>query len=214
MRQVILCISLLLLFFVSPLIAQDIIVKKDKSTIYCHVNEVTDSVIYYAVWGDQSETSYLLNKSLVSSIIYANGKREIIDKQFSTNNPYKKVKRLKTIGWIGGGVLAGVGTIFLATSIRLAANSSSDGTGLSSYFSVVELYYGLSCVALGAGFTTIFHVAANKQKKKIDAALQTSTIYKYDITFPGGSSFSLGADLLNDRILGNQTIGLGMRYSF
>lgn len=36
----------------------------------------------------------------------------------------------------------------------------------------------------------------------------------YNFPFSNGSSFSLSADLLGDRTLGSNTIGLGLRYNF
>ena len=71
-----------------------------------------------------------MDKALVSAINYENGKKEtfseaeslytpnnqndgvqamndraLLNLDLATNNPYKKVKRLKTWGWIGGGVI-------------------------------------------------------------------------------------------------------------
>ena len=43
---------------------------------------------------------------------------------------------------------------------------------------------------------------------------QASSIYQYDIPLSNGSSFSLGADLLRDNTLSQNTFGLGIRYNF
>lgn len=120
---------------------------------------------------------------------------------------YKKVKRLKTWGWIGGGVLV-AGGIFL---VALAAEGS---TGFRNSHDQGPLYgLGAAGIALGIGVTTTCLVIANKQKKKIDA-LQTSAIYRYNIPFSNGSRLSVGADMLNDHIMNKKTIGLGLTYNF
>ncbi len=203
------------LFLLLPCMAsaQDVIVKKDKSTIYCRIEEVADSTISYVVQGDESGTCYLIDKALVSSIIYKDGKRETFSKpldpsnlniSLDPSNPYKKVRTLKTIGWVGGGVLAGLGTVIIAVP-------ASTGSGFGAAYGIV---YGMPCVLLGVGFTTTFLLIANKQKKKIDAALQTSAVYRYDIPLRSGSSLSVGADLMTDRVMNKQTVGLGLSYSF
>lgn len=196
-------LTLLLLLLPCCLAAQDLIVKKDKSTIRCRIEEVTDSMVSYMQWDDKSGTCYLIEKSLVSSIHFENGKKEMYIK-FDPADPYKKVRRLKIAGWVGGGILAGIGTSFL---LRWAyyRNDFSKTYGIK---------YGIPCLAVGAGFTAAFHIAANMQKKTIDATLQTSSIYRQDISFRDGTSLSIGADLMNDCILNKQTVGIGLSYQF
>lgn len=213
---------LLLLLFSVRLSAQDVIVKKDKSTVRCRVEEVTDSVISYINWGDASETCYLMDRSLVSSIIYEDGRRETFAKAklrlapddpnkktstkplFDPANPYKKVRRLKIGGWIGGGMLAGLGMTAIVAGI---ANGS--------YFSgAVGIAYGLPCIIVGGAVTAPCLIVAGKKQGEIDAALWTSAIYRHDIPLRGSSSLSLGADMLCDNILQHQTVGIGLSYNF
>ena len=44
--------------------------------------------------------------------------------------------------------------------------------------------------------------------------LQTSSLFQHNIPLSNGSSLSLGADLLRDNTLGQNTLGLGLRYNF
>ena len=125
---------------------------------------------------------------------------DLLKMDWAANNPYKKVKRLKTWGWIGGGALAAFGVVCIAVG------ANSDDGAMNGL--------GAGCIALGAGVTTLCLVKANKEKKKIDAALQTSSIYRYDIPLSNGSSLSVGADMLNDRIMNKRTVGLGLTYNF
>jgi len=221
--------------------AQDVIVKKDGSTIVCRVEKVSETDVTYKLWSDLKGSSYVMDKSLVSAINYENGKKKIISELEPLpqhNDQYdgtqsmsdaellkldeklnresiliiqktnqekeylqKKIKRLKTIGWIGGGVLVAGGAVCIFGGTPTATDP--------------DVYYGIGAglIATGIGLTTTCLVLAHKQKKKIDA-LQTSSIYRYDIPFSNGSRLSIGADMLNDRIMNKRTVGLGLSYNF
>ncbi len=220
---------LILLLLLCPMIAmaQDVIVKKDGSTIVCRVEKVGQTDVTYKLWSDLKGSSYVMDKSLVSAINYENGKKEtfseatslytpnnqndgvqalndkaLLDLDYKTNgNPYKKVKWLRAIGWIGGGALAavGIGSIVIGPGLP---NSTDICIGA-----------GVAGIVLGAGVTTTCLVVAHKQKKRLDA-FQTSSLYHYDIPFSNGSTLSVGADMLHDRIMNNRTVGLGLSYNF
>ena len=55
--------------------AQDVIVKKDGSTIVCRVVELTSSEIVYKKWSDLNGSNYVMDCSAASAIHYANGKK-------------------------------------------------------------------------------------------------------------------------------------------
>lgn len=223
-----LLVFLLLLCSVSAF-AQDVIVKKDGSTVVCRVEKVTATEVTYKLWSDLKGSSFIIDKSLVSAINYESGKKEtfsettslylpnnqndgvqalndkaLLKQDWIENDPYKKVRRLKTWGWIGGGTLFVTGAVVLCYSL-----ASSDWDENHAKYPIAG-----TLVATGIGLTTTCLVVAHKQKKKIDAALQTSSIYRYDIPFSNGSSLSVGADMLNDRIMNKRTVGLGLSYNF
>jgi len=223
---------LVLLLLLCPMIAmaQDVIVKKDGSTVRCRVEKVSDTEVTFKKWEDLKGPSYIMDKSLVSAINYEDGRkdpfgevtspytpnnqidgvrtlsdRELLKLDLAANNPYKKVKRLKTWGWIGGGVLVVVGGILMGKGFFSSKYASIDAP---------ESMAGIVIAGLGIGVTTTCLVVAHKQKKKMDAALQTSSLYRYDIPFGNGSQLSVGADMLHDRIMNNRTVGLGLSYNF
>ena len=69
-------ILFLLTFLCSvSMFAQDVIVKKDGSTIVCRVLEFTESEIIYKKWSDLKGSNYVMDKSLASAINYENGKK-------------------------------------------------------------------------------------------------------------------------------------------
>lgn len=60
------------------LMAQDIIVKTDKTEIKSKVLEITETTIKYKKWQMQDGPIYNINKNEVFMVIYANGQREVI----------------------------------------------------------------------------------------------------------------------------------------
>ena len=118
----------LLLLCSASVSAQDVIVKKDGSTIVCRVIEVKGTEIVYKKWGDQNGSNYVMEKSAASAINYESGKREnfseveslyspgnqndgsqqlndkallMMDKEEHKASNIKKAKTLRKIGWIG-----------------------------------------------------------------------------------------------------------------
>lgn len=211
--------------------AQDVIVKKDGSTVVCRVVELTSSEIVYKKWSDLNGSNYVMNRSDASSINYESGKkvsfaeagenlyspgnqndgvqqyndRALLQLDNAANSPYKKVKRLRTIGWIGGGSLVAAGIVIFA----IYGSKEIDDA----------LPFALPCIGAGVLGTTSVLLIANYQKKKLDKTLQATSIYKREVNFSDGTSLSVGFDMLSihtdtNRMFGNNTLGLGLRYNF
>lgn len=161
--------------------AQDVIVKKDGSTVVCRVVEVTATEITYKKWSDLNGSNYVMDKSLASAINYQNGKkvnlseatnlytpnnqndgvqqyndRALLQLDAAANYSSTKSKTLKTIGWIGGPVLAAFGVVLIA----------ADDYDFFGFNSSDETLLGIGFIGLGAAWTTGFLLAANHQKKK------------------------------------------------
>lgn len=78
---------IMLLLCSMSIMAQDVIVKKDGSTIVCRVIEVTATDITYKKWSDLKGSNYVMDKSLAVSINYENGKKEDINAMPQQDNP-------------------------------------------------------------------------------------------------------------------------------
>lgn len=95
---------LLLLLCSMSVSAQDVIVKKDGSTVVCRVVEVTASEITYKKWSDLNGSNYVMDKSLASAINYQSGKREtfgeteLIDPRFDYLSQGKRILRITVDG--------------------------------------------------------------------------------------------------------------------
>lgn len=216
----------LFLLCVASVSAQDVIVKRDGSTIVCRVMELTSSEIIYKKWDDLNGSNYVMNRADASAINYQNGKkvdlsevtnlyqpnnqndgvRQMNDKaliqlDYTSNKPYKKVKTLKTIGWVGGATLIVGGAVFGVLT------SKGDGK---------KIRKTLAIATCGAGvlWTASFLVAANLTKKNIDKRIQSAEVYHHHFRLSDKSTLSAGIDMINDYSSREKTLGLGLRYNF
>lgn len=206
--------------------AQDVIVKKDGSTIVCRVIELSDSEIIYKKWSDLKGTNYVMDRSLASAINYENGKKVNIsemsnlympnnqntgeqqfndktllklDFQRNKSNLPKKIKTLKVVG-IGGGALIIIGGIVMLTA------PSDEGY-------VEQMTAGGIITGCGAIGGAICFLKAHSYKKQYEQ-LQTSSIYQQDFILPNNSTLHAGLDMISDRSRGEKTLGLGLCYKF
>ncbi len=216
---------ILFLLCATSVSAQDVIVKKDGSTILSKVLEVGQEVIKYKKFNNLDGPTYTIQKSELQSINYQNGAKDTFSAPVREENRYqphnqndgtqqyndrallaleaashKSTQTAKTLRWIGGigGIsLLGAGILLFAT-----------GEGQHTTESAAVLFSSLPWSAVF--FTTAYYIDKKAEKKGILG----STIYHYDLNFSNGSTLSLGADLLSDRTQGSNTIGLGLRYNF
>lgn len=217
--------QLFVMFFLlcsASIFAQDVIVKNDGSTVVCRIVELTSSEIIYKKWSDLNGSNYVMNRTDASAINYEDGKKvslseatslylpnnqndgvqqhndkALLDMDYIASNPYKKVKRLRTIGWIGGGACIAVGIV---THI-LFCSSDFWGPTIGSF-------------ATGVAFTGTMLLIANHQKKKIDKRVQSISLWQKEIKMNDGSSLMAGVDMIKDNMRQKQTLGLGLRYNF
>jgi len=81
---------LLFLLCATSISAQDVIVKKDGSTVVCRVVEVTATEITYKKWEDLKGSNYVMDKSLVSTINYESGRKETFSETESLYKPHNQ----------------------------------------------------------------------------------------------------------------------------
>lgn len=217
--------QLFVMFFLlcsATIFAQDVIVKNDGSTVVCRIVELTSSEIIYKKWSDLNGSNYVMNRTDASAINYENGKKvslseatslylpnnqndgvqqhndkALLDIDYVASNPYKKVKRLRTIGWIGGGACIAAGIV-----CNVMWPDSED------------VYIAIINYATGVAFTGTMLLIANYQKKKIDKRLQSISLWQKEIKMNDGSSLMAGVDMIKDNMRQKQTLGLGLRYNF
>ena len=224
----------LLVFLCSASVAwaQDVIVKKDGSTIVCRVVEVSSTEVVYKKWSNLNGSNYIMDRSLVSSINYENGRKEEMSEMSSQYSPgnqsdgdrqmndrallaldiaqhgsTQKAKTLRTVGLIGGGAAIATGIVFVLVGGQHTHFFDFGGDGGSANA-------GVACIVGGAGLIVGTQLAARNDEKKQYERLQSRVLFHNEFKFGNGSSFTAGIDVLKDNNRQSQTLGLGLCYNF
>ena len=205
--------------------AQDVIVKKDGSTVVCRVLEVKNSEVAYKLWTDLNGSSYIMDLSLVSAINYESGKKESFsditenkylpynqsDGERKINDQALMIMDYKTNGekWKGialitGGIIIGGGMI--GAGGALAAQGDWSTSRLTA--GVCLLIIGTPCFITGLW-------KGGKMIREYNK-IRNYALYQQEFNFKNGSSITPHIDMLQykDKGLNTQTIGMGLSYNF
>ena len=228
MRHLLLLLIVLVTSIASS--AQDVIVKKDGSTVLCKIVQVSPAEVIYLKWSDLNGPQYIMDSSLVSNINYMDGRQDKLneqtvnsyapgiqqtgDAQYNDNallaldrtrfNPFlQKANKLKKIGWsVGGSILfCGVGVIIL-------------GACQARHNDVVALTTIGGIVALGGIATTTGCLIKANQIKQQATHMATAPILQKQFSFGDGTTLSAGIDIIRDNYFNQNTFGLGVQYNF
>lgn len=207
----------ILLFSTTCVFAQDVIVKKDGSTILSKVIEIGTSEVKYKKFSNQNGPTYSIVKSDVQTINYENGEREdfsqntgmvqkkstyvledpnMLRKKFEAEDLYKEARTLNIWSWVCVVVGAGGGV----TGLILCEDQTLKYITLGAGVAV--------CCGLGGA------LAGLAVKKKREAkSLLSATLFEYDLKV-GDCTLSPSVNLLSD----NQTylphLGVGLKVNF
>ena len=226
-------IFLLMLFLCSMSVwAQDVIVKKDGSTVVCRILEVTKTEVIYKKWSDLQGSNYIVNQKDLTAIHHENGTKTTFDAApavpaetappanaqpmtdaellkmagVQADTPQyemmQKAKRLKKAGWISGGIMLAAGALI---------------TGCFDSFD--DEIYGLTVgpLLMGGGIitTTACLVRAKNLKKKASRlSVSSAPLYQQDFKLKNGTTLSPSLDILKDNTQRNTTFGVGLTYNF
>lgn len=214
--------SLVAILFTCICFAQDVIIKKDGTTILSTVIKVGQSEVEYKKYNNQTGPTYTISINELSHINYANGTKDTFTStynnqsvvttetatQFSNDEgllklynahdrKLKKAKRIKSLGWIVGGTLLAAGGAVIIISDGdyefLMVGSAVAGAGLITW---------TTCTLVG-----------NHIGKKSKYSVQSNPLFQQEYKI-GKNSLAFGVDMLNDNTFKNQTLGLGVSYKF
>lgn len=214
--------SLVAILFTCVCFAQDVIIKKDGTTILSTVIKVGQSEVEYKKYNNQTGPTYIVSINELSHINYANGTKDTFTStynnqsvvttetatQFSNDEgllklydahdrKLKKAKRIKSLGWIVGGTLFAAGGALIISSVSddtiVIIGSAVAGAGLITW---------TTCTLVGN------HIA-----KKSKYSVQSNPLFQQEYKI-GKNSLAFGVDMLNDNTFKNQTLGLGVSYKF
>ena len=232
--------------------AQDVIIKKDGSTLVCRVIEVTNTEVTYKKWSNLKGSNYIINLKDLMAINYENGTKKTFDENIiavetapfptvSTKpmtddellrldvmqstpqidalqlalNTEKKIKRLKIVGWIVGGVCLGAGITLIATGVNKATRHDEF---MPQQAEVAMISSGVVLATGGIATTTGCLIKAHKLQTQIQTSSQYSVhsapIYQQEFHMKNGAILATGIDLLGDNTNRHHTLGIGFYYNF
>lgn len=206
--------------------AQDVIIKKDGSTIICRIIEVTSSEIVYKKWTDLKGANYVMNRADASAINYESGKKDSFSEAINQYTPNiqndgthqyndnvllqidaesrgvstKKVKTLRLVGLIGGAVLVGTGAVMIFA-----------GEGEKRLDTNPAMVAGVVMTGCGLVGATVLCIMANHYQKY--NRLQTSSIFQQDFKLKNGTVLTPSIDMY-DMSLNSRGLGVGLSYNF
>lgn len=222
------CLILLMLLCTISISAQDVIVKKNGSTILCRIVEVNSSEVVYKKWSNLNGANYVMERADITAINYESGKKDLLSEpginqytpgnqntglqqmndnallrmDYNARNIPNKVKKQKKTAWIGGGILAGAG-------IALICIISEDEEKAKTWVPV-----GIGSIVAGGVWTGAFLYSAKRYQKIADSMVSSSPIWQNEIKLRKGNSLIAGIDLLKEQLHQNKTIGVALRCKF
>lgn len=230
-------LSMLLMLLVSMVVAaQDVIVKKDGSTILSKVVEVSDTQVKYKKFSNLEGPTYIVSISELTSINYQNGEKEnfgtsqttVIQTQTPSVPNYENAY---------GPYVQQSGT--MSDTELLKAYKKSKNFTDPSRIKKLKITGYVFCGLVAAGAAIMFGgyeydkcyytglallcsspiigsacLIAGYHKQKINNRLNSASIFQQEI--PIGSNARLTADvnLLKDNFTKQQTVGLGFHLNF
>jgi hypothetical protein len=209
----------LMLLSATSVFAQDVIVKKDGSTILSKVIEIGTYEVKYKKHSNQNGPTYTISKSEIQSINYENGEKEditqskivaqnkpsyvqedpnMLRKKFEAEDLYKEARTLNIWSWVC--VVAGAGGG--VTGLILCKKDKT--------LQYITLGGGLAvCCGLGGGLAGL----ASKKKSQAKSLLSSATILNYDLKI-GDYTLSPSVNLLTDNQTLTPHVGLGFKFDF
>lgn len=215
MKKLLLCLMFL---SATCAFAQDVIVKKDGSTILSKVIEIGTSEVKYKKFSNQSGPTYSILKSEIQTINYQNGEKEdfskntivtqnestyvkedpyMLRKKFEAEDLYKEARTLNIWSWVCVVVGAGGGI----TGLVLCEDETLQYVTLGAGIAV--------CCGLGGGLAGL----ASKKKREAKSLLSSATLLDYNLKI-GDYTLSPSVNLLTDNQTHTPHIGVGLKFNF
>ena len=205
--------------------AQDVIVRRDGSTVLARVVAVNGNEVVYKKWSDLNGPNYVMSRSDVTNINYESGRQD----RYSTesNNLYspgnqntgigqyndshlvrlaeieeltEKAKKAKKWGIIGGCVFSAGAVV---CGICCGHNPNADILFYSCMGTAV-----LAGASVGTGF-----ILSHKYKSRA-RQLQSLALCEQEFRFQNGTSLALTGNFLRDPLIKAPAVGVGFRYNF
>ena len=217
----------LMLLSATSVFAQDVIVKKDGSTILSKVVEIGSTEVKYKKFSNQNGPTYTITKAEIQAINYENGEKDTFSDALVTQ-PQQQQQNYDFGSYssqVAEGIAAGnrlqkekllasarswntVGNVWywvnflggLAAGIFIADNSTGYWICAGS---------GIASGLIGLGICS----AISNNKEKAAASIASVPVMKQDFNI-GNSRLSAGFNLMNDKLSNDYALGLGLSLNF
>lgn len=236
-------ISILLFLCVSLItMAQDVIVKKDGSTILAKVLEVTSADVKYKKHSNVDGPTYTISKTEIQSINYQNGEKDVFDAKEETspaktpllttdNSSSQKLNDSELLSLYKYGSINGTQ---IAPRIQKGKKLKKIGRIGGAVFAGVGIIGGIMVGAhyaendeaglafprfilpfVGAGLIwDISFVCAGKHMIKKYSRMQSASLFQQEIPLGNNTMLTADVNLLNDNLTHQKTVGLGCHINF
>ena len=215
----------LMLLSATSVFAQDVIVKKDGSTILSKVVEIGSTEVKYKKFSNQNGPTYTITKAEIQAINYENGDKDTFtdavvtqpqqqqqniivnnyDDLLSSQKKYQKENLLLSAKhWRNAAEACGF--IGLIGGLAASVLFSLDG-----HYTVGGIVGG-SLIGGGLLLDAIFAQVANNKVEHANA-ITSSTILEKELDF-GNNNLSVGVNLMNDKLRKEYALGLGLSFNF
>lgn len=216
--------------------AQDVIVKKDGSTVLCKIIQVSPEEVVYLKWSNLDGPQYIMDSSLISNISYMDGRHDKLNEQSRnsyapgiqqsgnaqyndnallaidrarTNSKYvpQSAKTLTIIGWtVGPTLVLAGGSLILSGALHGGFEKWNEGGPQQSYA-------GIALVGAGIATTTGCLIRAHQIKKEANMMACYPLLQK-EFNLGNNSSLSAGLDIIHNNQNYTFTPGLGLQFNF
>ena len=223
--------------------AQDVIVKKDGSTVVCRIVELTATEAVYQKWNASNNYNYVINLSDIKVINYRDGRRwttegttynnsltpqsndynastqmneaqlYALDNRFREYNP--NIDYAKKAKRLKRAAWA-TGCICLFGGIILMGSAAGeDAMDAAAGYEWAMAGPGLALIGISVTMTPILlKKAANYRRIAEKYSVNSAPIFEKEITLRNGNRLRPGVDMLSSHVQKKPSLGLGLRYSF
>ena len=232
--------SLVALALTSICFAQDVLVKKDGSTILAKILRITETEVEYKNHDNPDGPTRVISISNLRGINYQNGQTEtfatasddIVTRETATSfsNDQKllqmynnmrnqssmnnKAKKLKIAGWVVGGALVAGGIVMTSFLHMRCDDTGPYYKNYENHEHGIPLGTGLSGIAAGCAIWAGCYFRAKDIEKESKYSVDASPVFQQEFNIGKNERLMVGVDMLNDNTMKHQTVGMGVRYNF
>lgn len=223
--------------------AQDVLVKKDGSTILAKVLKITETEVEYKDFNNQDGPTRVVSIANLQSINYQNGQKEsfsipssthespvqtpdIVTKETVTkfSNDQQLMQMYKSSKQFSPEQkqkkakrlkIAGwtVGGVLFVGGVVAFGFMHAD-CGYYDHHHAIPCRVGFSSIAAGIATWSSCYFRARKLERRSRYSVQSVPVFQQEFNVCNNDCLVVGLDMLKDNTMKNQTLGMGLTYNF